>query len=73
MNAPRIDIPGATPQKRRQLRLLLAGLACMIGGEAFCIFEPRGYPHLVHVVCRTVFYAGVFLCAAAAVLHWGLK
>ena len=73
LNAPRIDVPDSISQKRRRVRVLLAGLACMVGGEAFCIFGPLDYPHLVHVVCHAVFYAGMLLCAAAAVLHWGAK
>jgi hypothetical protein len=45
----------------------------MVGGEAFCILGPLGYPHLVHVVCHAVFYAGMLFCAAAAVLRWRAK
>jgi hypothetical protein len=73
MNATRIDGPGPPSQKRRQVRLLIAGLTGMVGGEAFCILGPLGYPHFVHVVCHAVFYAGILLCAAAAVLHWRTK
>jgi hypothetical protein len=62
-----------TVRRRRQLRLVCVGLACMVSGEAFCIFGPLSYPHFVHVVCHAVFYAGVVLCAGAAVLHWGVK
>jgi hypothetical protein len=45
----------------------------MVGRGAFCILGPLGYPHLVHVVCHAVFYAGMLFCAAAAVLRWRAK
>jgi hypothetical protein len=70
MNAPRIVVTRGTFQRRRQLRLLLAGIACVIAGEALCFLGLLTYPHFVHVACHLVFYAGILLCVAAAVLRW---
>ncbi len=69
----RTNVSDRSAPKRLQLRLLLAGIACMVGGEAFCLFGPFSDTRLVHVACHVVFYTGVVLCVGAAVLHWGVK
>ena len=50
-------------------RLLLAGVACIFGGEALCILGPLKYEHIVHAACHTVLYAGVGCSLLGGVLH----
>jgi hypothetical protein len=58
MNAPQLDAPSTVSQKTRSLRLLFAGIACMVGAEAFCILGPLRYEKLVHIICHVIFLCG---------------
>lgn len=50
-------------------RLLLAGVACIFGGEALCVLGPLKYEHVVHAVCHTVLYAGIGCWCLGVVLY----
>ena len=49
--------------------LLLAGVVCIVGGEALCIVGPLKYEHIVHAVCHTILYAGIGCSCLGVVLH----
>lgn len=51
-------------------RLVLTGVVCIFGGEAFCIFGPLTYEHIVHIGCHAVLYSGMVLVGVGAALHW---
>jgi hypothetical protein len=53
-----------------QQRLVFLGIACIFGGEAFCLLGPMRYERLVHFSCHLVFYTGVALVCIGALLHW---
>jgi hypothetical protein len=53
--------------------LVLLGIACIFGGEAFCLLGPMRYERLVHFSCHAVFYTGVVLVCIGALLHWAGK
>ena len=46
------------------------GVACIGGGEMFCLFGPIRYEHTVHLICHTIFYAGIGMLAIGAVMHY---
>jgi hypothetical protein len=56
-----------------QQRLVLLGIACIFGGEAFCLLGPMRYERVVHFSCHAVFYTGVALVCIGALLHWAVK
>ena len=41
------------------LRLALAGVVFIFGGEMLCIAGPLRYERLVHLICHTILYAGI--------------
>jgi hypothetical protein len=51
-------------------RVVLTGVLCIIGGEAFCILGPLRYEQIVHITCHVVLYSGVVLVCVGAGLHW---
>ena len=52
------------------LRLALAGVVCIFGGEILCVAGPLRYERLVHLICHTILYAGIALVCVGAWLHW---
>ena len=52
------------------VRLALAGVVCIFGGEILCVAGPLRYEHLVHLICHTILYAGIGLVCLGAWLHW---
>jgi len=55
--------------KRIVQKMLICGLALMVGGEIFCLRGPSNRPELIHVSCHTVFWIGVAVCVGAGVVH----
>ena len=55
--------------KTRALRLAVAGVLGIFGGELLCLLGPLRYERLVHVVCHAVLYTGMALVAVAAALR----
>ena len=53
--------------RRTVVRVLLAGVVLIFGGEATCILGPD--KHTVHVGCHAVLYAGMLLVAAGVLLE----
>ena len=66
------DHRSATANRRfaMELRLVLAGVVCIFGGEAFCILGPLTYEHIVHISCHAVLYSGMILVGVGAALRW---
>jgi len=58
------------PRSPVPLRLALAGVVFIFGGEMLCIAGPLRYERLVHLICHTILYAGIALVFIAAGLHW---
>jgi hypothetical protein len=56
-------------QSKTGRRLLLAGVACIFGGEALCILGPLKYEHVVNAVCHSILYAGIGSSCLCVVLH----
>ena len=59
--------------KGMPVRLALAGVVMIFGGEGFCILGPPRYERIIHIVCHTIFYGGVALVAIAAVMSFGFN
>ncbi len=53
-----------------RLRLLVAGVLLIFGGETFCLLGPMRFERLVHVLCHAVLYAGIGCSGIGAVLYW---
>ena len=51
------------------VRLVLAGVLAIIGGEILCLTGPLRYERLVHLACHAILYGGIALVGAGAVLH----
>lgn len=56
--------------RRVSLRLVVAGVVGIFGGETFCLLGPLRYQRLVHVTCHLALYAGIVLVCLAAVVNW---
>jgi hypothetical protein len=54
-----------------ELRLVVAGVLLIFGGEAFCILGP--HERIVHGSCHAALYAGMVLVSVGAVLHWSRR
>jgi len=53
-----------------RLALAFAGIAGILGGEAFCILGPIRYERFVYITCHAIFYIGVACVVVSAFLHW---
>jgi hypothetical protein len=52
------------------LRLVLAGVCGIFGGETLCLLGPIRYERIVHIGCHIVLYAGIALVVLGAIVHW---
>jgi hypothetical protein len=56
--------------KSLSLRLVVAGIAFIFGGEMLCLAGPLRYERLIHLTCHSILYAGIVLVCIGAGLHW---
>jgi hypothetical protein len=63
----------AVNKKRILQKMLVCGLALLIGGEIFCFVGLPNRPALLHISCHAVAYSGAGICAGAVFLHLGWR